>query len=90
MSSFFFLGQCGSGSNDSKELMQNSLKFQNWSFTNGYSYTQNVILCVCVWVCVCVCVCVCVFEETYCHSDSSERPSAHADVKNSQGVTTNI
>ena len=26
-------------------------------------------------------------EETYCHSNSNERPSANPDVKNSQGVT---
>ena len=25
------------------------------------------------------------FEETCCHSNTSEKPSAHADAKNSQG-----
>ena len=29
-------------------------------------------------------------EETFCHSDSSERPSANAHVKNSQGVKMKI
>ena len=29
------------------------------------------------------------YEETYFHSNSSERPSALADVKNSQGIKTN-
>ena len=30
-----------------------------------------------------------VLEETCCHSNSSERPSANADVKNSKGVNNN-
>ena len=28
-------------------------------------------------------------KETYCHSNSSEKPSANADLKNSQGVNNN-
>ena len=28
-------------------------------------------------------------EETYCHSNFSEKPSAHTDVKNSKGVNIN-